>query len=79
MMDMSIIEKPDEYLELFINFLKKIKRVGGCFVINFHQEYFDEIEARGVNKTYKMILEELDRDKDLWVTRLIDVVNHYKS
>ena len=79
LMDMPIIQKPDEYYNLFIEFLEKIKKVGGCFVIDFHQEYFDEIEAPGVNKTYRWILKELARDKDLWVTRLKDVVDNFSS
>ncbi len=78
LMDMASIEKPAEYHSLFLDYLQKVKKVGGCLVINFHQEYFDEIEAPGTNEAYRMILETLAQDKGVWVARIEDVVNYLK-
>jgi peptidoglycan/xylan/chitin deacetylase (PgdA/CDA1 family) len=73
LMDMAIIENPVEYHSLFLDYLQKAKKVDGCLVINFHQEYFDEIEAPGTNEAYRMILETLSEDQELWVVSLSDV------
>lgn len=78
LMDMASIEKPSEYHSLFLDYLQKVKKVGGCLVINFHQEYFDEIEAPGTNETYRMMLETLSQDKGVWVARIEHVVNYLK-
>jgi peptidoglycan/xylan/chitin deacetylase (PgdA/CDA1 family) len=75
LMDVSYLKNPTEYYGLFVDYLQKIKNVGGCLVIDFHQQYFDEVEAPGVNKAYKMILETLAEDKNVWVARLKDVMD----
>ena len=63
LMDSSSIKEPENYHELFLDYLKKIKNVGGCLVIDFHQEYFDEMESPGNNSAYKMIIETLSKDQ----------------
>ncbi len=79
LMDMACIENPVEYHQLFLNYLKKVKKVNGCLVIDFHQQYFDEVESPGTNRAYRMILESLAEDKEIWVTPLIDVHSHFCS
>lgn len=79
LMDSSSIEEPEDYHELFLNYLKKTKKVGGCLVLDFHQEYFDEVESPGTNETYEMILETLSKDQELWVAPLKDVYTHFYS
>lgn len=75
LMDSSAIEDSEEYYELFSDYLKKIKTVGGCLVLDFHAEYFDEVEFPGTNNTYRMILETLSNDKEVWVTTLKGLCN----
>ena len=79
LMDSSSIKEPENYHELFLDYLKKIKNVGGCLVIDFHQEYFDEMESPGNNSAYKMIIETLSKDQELWVAPLKDVYTHFHS
>jgi peptidoglycan/xylan/chitin deacetylase (PgdA/CDA1 family) len=79
LMDSPTIEKPQEYHKLFLRYLTKIKSVKGCLVINFHQEHFDEIESPGTNHTYRMILETLANDKELWISTLNEVCTHICS
>ncbi len=79
LMDSPTIENPKEYHKLFLRYLAKIKRVKGCLVINFHQEYFDKVEAPGTNRTYRMILETLADDKEIWVSPLNEVYFHIYS
>lgn len=78
LMDSNKIENPDAYINLFLNYLEKVKKVGGCLVLNFHQEHFDENEAPGVNVTYKKILNILSEDNQIFVTTMNDLY-HYMS
>lgn len=79
LMDRSSIANPKDYFELFKDFLEKVKKVGGCLVLDFHQEYFDQIESPGTNETYEMILELLSADHELWVAPLEEVYTHFHS
>jgi peptidoglycan/xylan/chitin deacetylase (PgdA/CDA1 family) len=79
LMDLPIIKNPETYFNLFLDYVTKVKSVGGCMVIDFHQEYFDESESPGVNKTYRMILDYLSGDKELWIKPLREVHNHFSS
>ena len=79
LMDSPTIENPTKYHKLFLRYLDKIKRVRGCLVLDFHQEYFDKIESPGTNHAYRMILETLADDKELWIATLNDVYSHICS
>ena len=76
LMDSAGIADVGKYFKMFINYKNKVKKVGGCLVMNFHQEYFDEIEAPGTNSVYRMILENLSEDDELWVAPLREVCLH---
>ena len=76
-MDSSIIDNPCEYEKLFTNYLDKVKKMGGCLVLDFHQEYFDENNAPGVNIVYKKILNILSQDEEIFVAKLEDVYQHF--
>jgi len=75
LMDENSIEKPDDYLNLFSTYIERVKSVGGCLVINFHQEYFDESQAAGVNGVYCNILSALSEDEEIEVLTLKEVYN----
>ena len=76
LMDSKKIENPDAYLNLFLDYLEKVKKVGGCLVIDFHQEHFDEDEAPGVIITYKKILHILSEDNQVFVTTMNNLYQH---
>lgn len=75
-MDDHMILDTDEYLKCFLDYLEKIKKVGGCLVIDFHQEHFDEEIAPGVNTTYREMLNVLANDKEIIVCKLEDVYSY---
>jgi len=79
LMDSSTIENPESYIGLFLNYLDKVKKVNGCLVLDFHQEYFDEEEAPGVNVTYKEILNILSKDDEVLITKLKDIIKYLAS
>lgn len=79
LMDSSVIENPDAYIKLFLDYLDKVKKVNGCLVIDFHQEHFDEEEAPGVNVTYKEILNILSNDEEVLVAKLKDIYKYLNS
>jgi peptidoglycan/xylan/chitin deacetylase (PgdA/CDA1 family) len=76
LIDSSDIADPLKYEELFLSYLIKIKIVGGCLTLVFHQEYFDEDVAPNVGRLYERILKILSNDKDIFVARLQDVYQH---
>lgn len=76
LMDAQQIQNVGEYTNLFKEYLEKVKNIGGCLVIDFHQEYFDEQEAPGVNTVYKEILRILSQDKEIFVCKLEDVYSY---
>lgn len=79
MMDSASIKDTENYHKLFLDYLNKIKSVGGCLVVDFHQEYFDKIESPGTNDAYRMILETLSGDGELWIAPLRSVCSHINS
>ena len=49
------------------------RSVGGCLVIDFHQEHFQEEAAPGVGKVYHDMLDTIAKDQDVAVMTINDV------
>lgn len=73
LMDMNPIADPESYMNIFNQYLKLTKEVGGCLVINFHQEHFQEEIAPGVGKVYMNILDTIGNDPDVVVLTMNEV------
>ena len=65
LMDMNPIADIKSYMNMFKQYLELTKSVGGCLVIDFHQERFQEEAALGVGKVYRNILETIAKDSDV--------------
>ncbi|MBF0622779.1 MAG: hypothetical protein HQL54_12730 [Magnetococcales bacterium] len=65
MMDRMVIQDPGHHVALFDTFLKQIKAIHGCLVLDFHQEYFDPIESPGVGDVYRTILQRIRSDTEI--------------
>ena len=66
-MDKARIEDVDAFVEKAKRILSQVKKVGGVFVLNFHADYFDPVEAPGVHQAYRRIATEVVADSDLWI------------
>jgi peptidoglycan/xylan/chitin deacetylase (PgdA/CDA1 family) len=75
LMDTNPILNQENYLKTFSKYLSCTKEVGGCLVINFHQEHFNEEVAPGVVEVYRNILEIITKDKDITVLTMDQVRN----
>ena len=75
LMDMNPIADPKGYMNIFNKYLKSTKAVGGCLVLDFHQEHFQEEAASGVGKVYRKMLETLAKDQDIAVLTMNEVYN----
>jgi len=63
----------EEYLRTFSKYLRHAKKVGGCLVLNFHQEHMNEEVAPGVGEVYCDILETISKDNDVTVLTMNEV------
>ena len=63
----------EEYLRTFSKYLRHAKKVGGCLVLNFHQENMNEEVAPGVEYVYCDILEMISKDKNVTVLTMNEV------
>jgi len=66
-MDMNSIADMESYMNRFNQYLELTKSVGGCLVVDFHQEHFQEEAAPGVGKVYRDILDTIAKDQDVVV------------
>ena len=67
LMDAIPIPNGDDFLSRFKRYLMSVKEVGGCLVIDFHQENFnEEVDPRTLS-IYTKMLEVVGRDADLLV------------
>ena len=73
LMDTNPIADIESYMDMFNKYLELTKAVGGCLVINFHQEHFQEEAAPGVGKVYRDILETVAKDPDVAVLTMNEV------
>lgn len=73
LMDRCQIADSEDYMNTFFRYLKCIKAVGGCLVIDFHQEYLHEEVAPGVGKVYQKILDAIANDSAVTVLTLSEV------
>lgn len=73
LMDMNSIVDIESYMNMFNQYFELVKAVGGCLVIDFHQEHFQEEAAPGVGKVYRDILEMIAKDSDVAVLRMNEV------
>jgi len=67
LMDRARLDDVELYVEKAKRMMSQVKKVGGVFVINFHADYFDAIEAPGVHEAYLSIAKKVVSDSDLWV------------
>lgn len=79
LMDMSSIVDIESYMNMFNQYLELVKSVGGCLVIDFHQEHFQEQAASGVGKVYRDILDSIARDQDVAVLTMNEVCKIMKQ
>ena len=79
LMDMNPIADIESYMNMFSQYLELTKAVGGCLVINFHQEHFQEEVAPCVGKVYRNILETIAKDQDVAVLTMNEVYNTMKQ
>ena len=73
MMDQNPLLNQEEYLRTFSKYLSHAKKVGGCLVLNFHQEHMNEEVAPGVGEVYRDMLETISKDKDVTVLTMNEV------
>lgn len=73
MMDQNPLLNQEEYLRTFSKYLRHAKKVGGCLVLNFHQELMNEEVAPGVGEVYCDILETISKDNDVIVLTMNEV------
>lgn len=73
LMDKNPMIDQVKFANLFKEYLSRIKEVGGCLVIDFHQENFNEEEAPGTISIYNQILETIANDNDLSVLTMKEV------
>ncbi len=79
LMDSPRIDQPSRYVEQFEEFMRRVKQVGGCLVLDFHQEYLDPVENPGVQQTYREILKRITEDDEVWVAPIGEVVQHLET
>jgi peptidoglycan/xylan/chitin deacetylase (PgdA/CDA1 family) len=75
LMDRNPTTDIDGYMEMFNRYLEMTKRVGGCLVIDFHQEHFRDEIAPGVGKIYAKILDIIAKDQSVAVMTMNEVYN----
>jgi len=79
LMDMNSIADIESYMNMFNQYLELVKSVGGCLVIDFHQEHFQEEVSPGVGRVYKNILDTIARDQDVAVLTMNEVYEIMKQ
>ncbi|MDL1967373.1 MAG: polysaccharide deacetylase family protein [Deltaproteobacteria bacterium] len=79
LMDTNPIADIESYMNMFNQYLELTKSVGGCLVLDFHQEHFREEAASGVGKVYKNILDTIARDQDVVVLTMNEVCKTMKQ
>ena len=79
LMDTNPIADIGSYMNMFYQYLKLTKAVGGCLVIDFHQEHFQEKAAPGVGKVYRNILDTIAKDPDVAVLTMNEVYKIMKQ
>lgn len=67
LMDTNPILREEDYLNRFSKYLSRTKAVGGCLVINFHQENLSEETGLMIREVYRNILEMLAKDQEVIV------------
>ena len=65
----------EDYMKMFNGYLDWTKLVGGCLVIDFHQESFHDEVARGVGEVYRKILDIIAKDSSVGVLTMNEVYN----
>lgn len=81
LMDSSSYTEKQEHAAIgqFTHYLQAAKRVGGCVVINFHSQYFEEQVAPRVNAVYRAILKNVTSDPDVYVTTCDDLARRLQD
>lgn len=79
LMDTNPVADIESYRNLFNQYLESTKSVGGCLVIDFHQEHFQEEVSPGVGRVYKNILDTIARDQDVAVLTMNEVCKTMKK
>lgn len=79
LMDTNPIADIESYMNIFNQYLKLIKSVGGFLVLDFHQEHFREEAAPGVGKVYRNMLDTIAKDQDMAVLTMNEVYNTMKQ
>jgi len=79
LMDTNPIADIGSFMNIFYHYLQSTKTVGGCLVINFHQEHFQEKAAKGVGKVYRNMVEAIARDQDVVVLTMNQVCKIIKQ
>lgn len=79
MMDRPRLENVEKYVEQADRMICETKKVGGVFIVDFHTDYWDEIEAPGVNRAYRKIVEKVSEDSELWVASLGEIASEFSS
>ena len=74
LMDTNPIIDTERYIHLFRAYLNATKHVGGCLVVNFHQENYQDEAAPGVGKVYRNLLEIIKNDKEIMVPTMKDIL-----
>ena len=79
LMDMNPIADQNSYMNMFNQYLELTKLVGGCLVLDFHQEHFQEEASPGVGKVYRNMLDALSKDQDVAVLTMNEVCKIMKQ
>jgi len=79
LMDMNPIVDTESYMKMFNRYLELVKSAGGCLVIDFHQEHFQEEVSPGVGKVYRDILDTIARDQGVAVLTMNEVCKIMKQ
>jgi hypothetical protein len=77
LMDRSCIKDVDGFVAMATRMLAEAKKAGGVFVVNFHADYWDEIEAPGVHRAYTRLIRTIIGDSDLWVAPVGEVAKRF--
>jgi peptidoglycan/xylan/chitin deacetylase (PgdA/CDA1 family) len=80
MMDsFDLSPEADAFLGRFRAYLAMVKKHRGVFVLDFHSIYFFDDVAPQVNHVYRVIVQQIRADPDLWITTPNQVIRHLNS
>lgn len=79
LMDTNPIADIESYMDMFNKYFELTKAVGGCLVVDFHQEHFQEEVSSGVGRVYRNILDTIAKDQDVAVLTMNEVCKVMKQ